>query len=260
MRLLLLIVGTLWLAGCTTYRGSGVEGKDQTLYNVKGHEMHMMVEGNGPTVILSGGGGVNDPHVGYSALIAELTPQATVALYERPGYGLSEPANTPRAIDTVVEELDDLFVQANLPQPFVLVGHSMASLELLHYAQVHPEKVKALVLLEGAPPRYYLTMTMPSDWEQGLYTLFFGLAQGNALEVKSLVANARRVIDSGTLGNIPILYFYAGSNGIAGWAEAQKEFAQYSRQTEAILIPEANHFIFQGHAQPIAAKIRETLE
>jgi len=260
MKLLLLIFGTLVLAGCTTYRGSGAEGKNQTLYNVRGHQMHLMVEGKGPTVILSGGGGVNDPHVGYTALIAELTPHATVALYERAGYGLSEPATSPRAIDTVVEELDDLFVQAKLPQPFVLVGHSMASLELLRYAQVYPEKVKALVLLEGAPPRYYLTMTMPSDFEQGLYTLFFGLAQGNALEVKSLVDNARRVIDSGPLGSIPILYFYAGSNGIPGWADAQKEFAQYSRETQAILIPEANHFIFQSHAQSLAAKIRQTLE
>lgn len=259
MRLVFLIVSFSVLVSCASYRGVGDGSAKSSLFDVDGHRLNLIVQGAGPTVILSGGGGVNDPFFGYSALVKELSPVARVALYERAGYGLSESTEIPREIDTVVRELDSLFSKANLTPPFVLVGHSMASLEVLRYAQTYPDKVKAVVLLEGAPPKYYLTMKMPSDFEQSLYTTFFGLAKGNALEVKSLVQNAREVIDSGTLRGIPLYYFYAGSNGITGWIDAQKEFSQYSDRAEGILVKEADHFIYQKHSPLIAESILRLL-
>jgi len=247
----------LGVAGCTTYRGANEPAP--RFYEVRGHRMHLMVEGahGQPTIILAGGGGVNDPYANFLPLTSLLKERTTVAVYERPGYGLSTPASTPRDVDTVVAELDDLFIQAGLVAPYVLVGHSMASLEVLRYAQVHPDKVRAVVLVEGAPPRYYLTMTMPSDLEQSLYTLLFGLAPGNALEVKSLVSNARTVIAGGSLGALPLVTIQAGANGISGWSQAQEEFANYSTRHQALVVPQANHFLHRDHAPLVAQKVLE---
>jgi pimeloyl-ACP methyl ester carboxylesterase len=166
---------------------------------VNGHRMHVMIEGSGPSVILSGGGGVNDTYSGFQPLVSSL-----------------------KAVEIVVQELDSLFSQAGLKAPFVLVGHSMASPELLHYAQTFP-------------------------------------AKGNALEVRSVVENAKTVLARGSLGDLPLSYFYAGSNGIAGWADAQKGLSEFSNQAEALLIPEANHFIYEKNAEAIAAKVKEFL-
>ena len=251
---------TLLVSSCATYHSFIPSGGVDKFYQVNGHRVHMMIEGEGPVVILSGGGGVNDPYVGFSKLISGLkNRKAKVALYERPGYGMSEGTNIPRTIDTVVHELDQLFTMAELKGPFVLVGHSMASLELLHYAQTFPTKVKAIVLLEGAPPKFYLTMKMPSDFEQSVSTFLFGLAKGNSLEIKSLVENANRVLQKGPLGEIPLLYFYAGANGISGWAEAQKEFSELSNKSEPIFIKDANHFIYEENTDEILRKIGELL-
>lgn len=260
MSRILLVAIALVVSSCATYHGSIPNTEIDKFYTVNGHKVHMMIDGNGPVVILSGGGGVNDPYTGFSKLIDGLKDEnAKVALYERPGYGLSEETSIPRVIDTVVQELDQLFMMAELKEPFILVGHSMASLELLRYAQTFPSKVKAVVLLEGAPPRFYLTMKMPSDFEQSVSTFIFGLAKGNASEVRSLVENANKVIQKGPLGEIPIFYFYAGANGIANWAKAQSEFSELSSKAEPIFIEDANHFIYEKHSDQILLKIRELL-
>jgi pimeloyl-ACP methyl ester carboxylesterase len=172
---------------------------------------------------------------------------------------MSERTNISRTIDTVVQELDQLFTAAELKGPFVLVGHSMASLELLHYAQTFPTKVKAIVLLEGAPPKFSLTMKMPSDFEQRMSTFRFGLAKGNSPEIKSLVENANRVLQKGPFGDIPLVYFYAGANGISGWAEAQKGFSELSNRSESIFIKDANHFFYEENTDEILQKIGELL-
>jgi pimeloyl-ACP methyl ester carboxylesterase len=78
---------------------------------------------------------------------------ATVFAYNRPGYGNSEAALTPRDGRTVVEELRQLLRQKGLKPPYVLVGHSLGGLYMQLFARAYPDEVKGLVLVDAMYPR-----------------------------------------------------------------------------------------------------------
>jgi pimeloyl-ACP methyl ester carboxylesterase len=78
---------------------------------------------------------------------------ATVFAYNRPGYGNSEAAGTPRDGRTVVEELRQVLRHKGLTPPYVLVGHSLGGLYMQLFARAYPEEVKGLVLVDAVYPR-----------------------------------------------------------------------------------------------------------
>jgi pimeloyl-ACP methyl ester carboxylesterase len=77
----------------------------------------------------------------------------TVFAYNRPGYGNSESATTPRDGRTVVEELRQVLRHKGLTPPYVLVGHSLGGLYMQLFARTYPEEVKGLVLVDTLYPR-----------------------------------------------------------------------------------------------------------
>ncbi|MDN4036486.1 alpha/beta fold hydrolase [Massilia sp. YIM B02443] len=82
-----------------------------------------------------------------------LARDATVFAYNRPGYGHSEAAPTPRDGRTVVEELRAVLRHKGLKPPYVLVGHSLGGLYVQLFARAYPDEVKGLVLVDALYPR-----------------------------------------------------------------------------------------------------------
>jgi pimeloyl-ACP methyl ester carboxylesterase len=78
---------------------------------------------------------------------------ATVFAYNRPGYGNSEAAATPRDGRTVVEELRQVLRHKGLKPPYVLVGHSLGGLYMQLFARAYPDEVMGLVLVDTLYPR-----------------------------------------------------------------------------------------------------------
>jgi pimeloyl-ACP methyl ester carboxylesterase len=77
---------------------------------------------------------------------------ATVFAYNRPGYGNSEAADTPRDGLTIVDELRRVLRYKGLRPPYVLVGHSLGGLYMQLFARKYPEEVKGLVLIDALYP------------------------------------------------------------------------------------------------------------
>lgn len=89
----------------------------------------------------------------WGTVPARLAQQASVFAYNRPGYGHSEAAATPRDGRTIVEEMRAALRFKGLAPPYVLVGHSLGGLYLQLYARAYPQEVKALVLVDALYPR-----------------------------------------------------------------------------------------------------------
>ena len=83
----------------------------------------------------------------------QLGLDATVFVYNRPGYGNSAVAATPRDGRTIVEELRATLRHKGLRPPYVLVGHSLGGLYMQLFARAYPEEVKGLVLVDSLYPR-----------------------------------------------------------------------------------------------------------
>ncbi len=143
------------------------------LIQVYGHKMHIWTEGNGDkTVIFGVGYQMPTGYVDFYPLYSEIAKHARVAVYDRPGYGWSDTAGTPRDIDTITEEIHALLVQAGEKPPYIYVAHSIAGLEALRFAQLYKEEVEGIVLIDGSNPDMYTNMQKPSTFAYARTRIF----------------------------------------------------------------------------------------
>ncbi|MCG7376490.1 alpha/beta hydrolase [Paenibacillus sp. ACRSA] len=126
------------------------------LYKVHGENMHLYAGGQGDvTVVMASGWGTANPYVDYYPLYEQLAPYTKFAVYDRFGYGYSDVTDKKRDVDTIAEELHELLTTSGQQPPYILVGHSLGSLETLRYAQKYPNEVKGIVMIDGGSPEYY---------------------------------------------------------------------------------------------------------
>jgi pimeloyl-ACP methyl ester carboxylesterase len=110
----------------------------------------------GLTVILEAGA------FGFAADWAEV--QARLAAdgvrscaYDRAGMGYSDPGPEPRDGLAGVEDLEALLAKSGEPDPYVIVGHSMAGLRVWLYARRNPDKTAGMVLVDATTPELSAT-------------------------------------------------------------------------------------------------------
>lgn len=116
-------------------------------YKVDERQLMLHRSGNGgPTVVfLPGAGLIGLDFLNVHNRTAELT---TSVLYDRAGTGWSDRVNLPRSAAEIADELHDLLHAANVPGPYLLVGHSMGGAYVRCYAQRFPNETIGLLLLD----------------------------------------------------------------------------------------------------------------
>jgi pimeloyl-ACP methyl ester carboxylesterase len=77
--------------------------------------------------------------------IAEFT---RVVSYDRAGLGWSARCQAPRQVETMISELATLLGSANIPPPYILVGHSFGGLLIRAFAHLRPQEVAGLVFVD----------------------------------------------------------------------------------------------------------------
>ncbi|PAV28030.1 alpha/beta hydrolase [Virgibacillus profundi] len=231
---------------------------------VNGHQMHVYIEGDGEeTLVFMSGGGTSSPVLDFKSLYSLLSDKYRIVVVEKAGYGFSEVTESKRDIDTILSETREALLKSKVEGPYTLFPHSMSGIEALHWAQVYPEEVKAIIGLDMAVPMAYknydinmslirlgtfaantgLTRWIPNlsesdaikygtltDKEKELYEVIFyrrTSTKNMIKEVDHVKENAKKVENAG-IPNVPMLLF--ASNGQrTGWDEKtwvgfQKDF------------------------------------
>lgn len=255
--LILLFIGALWQYAMSCYEGKRYAPPGR-LIDVKNHKMHIYAKGEGPqTVVLTVGSGTPCAYTDYYYIQNELSEITRTVIYNRPGFGWSEPTSVPRTIDEQVNDLHDLLNKSGEKPPYILVGHSLASLEVIHYAQLFPEEVAGIVLIDGGSPEYY------ADYNESaalaLNFLFEGIRKSGLLRaIGSVNENARKVIKGGKLGDIPLVILTSGQD--EKWKASQAELKYWSDNSKHENIPEASHYIHWSNPDIVIDKIRELIK
>ena len=123
---------------------------------VNGHQINVYVEGDGPeTIVVLSGAGIASPILDFKEVSESLSKQYKVVIVERAGYGYSDDSNHSRDVMEVLSETRQALSQANVKGPFIILSHSMASLESLAWQEKYPDEVKTLVGLDWALPASY---------------------------------------------------------------------------------------------------------
>lgn len=123
---------------------------------IDGHQMNVYVEGSSPeTIVVLSGAGIASPILDFKEVSESLSKRYKVVIVERAGYGYSDDSNHSRDVMEVLSETRQALSQANITGPFIILSHSMASLESLAWQEKYPDEVKALIGLDWALPASY---------------------------------------------------------------------------------------------------------
>lgn len=124
------------------------------LVDVGGHRLHIHCTGTGsPTVVIEAG--LGDWSTGWGFVQPEVAKTTRVCTYDRAGWGWSEAGPLPRDAAHFAEELHTLLKNANIPGPYVMVGHSLGGLTVRVFVHDYASEVAGVVLIDSMTPQQF---------------------------------------------------------------------------------------------------------
>ena len=137
---------TLLLICCNCY--------SQDFVTIKKEDIHYQIKGSGePWIVLVTGLGMELNE--FDSIYDDLSKGTTVLRYSRAGNGKSSYNHKRTDFDETVNELEILINELNVPEPFILSGHSYGGLIIRSYAKRNPLKVAGLLSLDPSFEDYY---------------------------------------------------------------------------------------------------------
>ena len=133
--------------------------------NIGFQTMYIDCMGNkSPTVLVDVG--IAGSSASWYKIAQTLSNDVRVCLYDRAGYGWSDPGRGERTTATIVHELNLLINKAKIPGPFVLVGHSFGGFTARYLAAKFPKNVVGLVLVDSSHPEQIYRLSALDKVEQ----------------------------------------------------------------------------------------------
>lgn len=130
------------------YRDTLTHPAPGTLVDIEGHTMHIQQAGEGlPSVILDAGTGSFS--LMWFSVTDEVAKFSRVYAYDRAGQGWSEESPLPRTATNMAHELHLLLEAVKAPKPYIMVGHSLGGGIAQVYANIYPDDVFGLVLVDA---------------------------------------------------------------------------------------------------------------
>ncbi len=247
------------------------------LIEVGGHRLHINCTGTGsPTVVLEPG--LGEPSTAMAWIASDVGTTTRVCVYDRAGRGWSESASAPQDGVQTATDLHTLLDRAGEPGPYVLAGHSAGGIYTLNFANLFPQEVAGVVLLDSMHPEQYTKIpswpgfyemfrrasaVLPSLSRLGLGRLLYQGAYSDLPEsvrsqerafmatprdsrsvrdefsrLRTAMAQARALT---SLGDRPLVVLTAEKEAEGGWMAAQDELAALSTNVAHRIASDATH-------------------
>ena len=249
------------------------------MVDMGGCRLHMQAAGNGgPAVVLEAGlGGMSSA---WGWIQPETAKFSHVVSYDRAGLGWSGPDSAPKTATLTARRLRGILQQSRVLPPYLLVGHSMGGLFIRVFADLYPDEVAGMVLLDAVHPDQHLRSDainthMRSGFRflkavpllaqlgyvrlTGLFNAWTeGLPARQAAEAEAFLSTYRHLKTThdeslaweticaevrGTrgLGNIPLAVVTAARAVLPGHPELQRDLATLSSDSVHFAVKGADH-------------------
>jgi pimeloyl-ACP methyl ester carboxylesterase len=277
-------VALVAMAAGALYQDIG-EARDQAafsrpgqLVDVGNHRLHIACTGTAsPTVVLEAGlGETSTAMAGWIA--PAVAPTTRVCVYDRSGYGWSDPAPSPEDGRRVAANLHTLLTAAGVAPPYVLAAHSSGGVYTRIFAGRYPADVAGLVMLDAQPAEVYTQLPgwrtfysmykrgealAPSLARLGIARIAYDIApsglppaeraQQRAIvstaayyralhdeiaQLRTSLSQAQRVT---SFGDTPLIVVTAGKDAQDGWLPLQDKMAQLSTNSVHRVWPDVSH-------------------
>lgn len=223
-----------------------------TLIDVGGDRLHFhIMRGRGMPILFEAGGG-DDGTVWDSLLhpIAAVTG-ATLITYDRAGFGQSEIDTTHHDIDKHgiihgIESLESALLALGYAGNIMLVAHSYGGLYATLYANRHPTRVKAAVLIDAST----------ACWFNDAFFSHFKVTAGKpgayyqSANLRTTVAIIRSAAFPSTIPVIDLVSEhppFSASADINRWQRCHKQFVAAASNREGITAYGSGHYIFKDN-------------
>jgi pimeloyl-ACP methyl ester carboxylesterase len=129
------------------------------LVPAQGHKMRLNCGGHNsqsgsptvlPTVLFDAG--LGDSSETWDLVQPAVEQFTRACSWDRPGYGWSEPTDSPRTSEQIVSEIHEMLQKANEPGPYILVGHSFGGYNQLVFQRRYPSSVVGMVFVDSSHP------------------------------------------------------------------------------------------------------------
>ncbi|SFM20146.1 alpha/beta fold hydrolase [Rugamonas rubra] len=115
--------------------------------DIGGRKINLYCSGAGATTVIFDGPS-GDGGWAWFKVQPEVAKHARSCIYDRAGFGFSDPAPRPNTSGNAVEDLHKALSVAGIKPPYLLVGNSLGGSNVQVFAYRYPEEVKGLVLVE----------------------------------------------------------------------------------------------------------------
>jgi len=266
------------------------------MVSVNGHDMSVFVKGNGPqTLVFLSGAGTASPILDFKDLYDGLSKQYKIVVVERAGYGYSEDTSKSRDVSEVLSETRQALAKAQVSGPYIILSHSMASLETLLWQEKYPSEIQAVIGLDWALPESYSQLRMHSQIlrmarlgsqlgllryipsrlyvpnenlsssDRRLYQRIAYrqiLSQAMLNESLSVKENAKKVDDK-IDSQIPTLLLVSNGEGTSfskeEWRNYAARFAK-DQKNIALTFYDAPHYLYHYQTKEVVAKIEDFIK
>ena len=244
-----------------------------------GREMFVLCQGSGsPTILLEHGLGSSGTE--WQAVQDELAETNLVCARSRAGMGFSDAISdgSTQTAQHAVDDLEMLLVAADIPGPYVLVGHSFGGYVVRLYADQHPEDVVGMVLVDSTHEDQVQLLQRrlsAASWSE-----VAGLFEADNPEHMDFEASTHQVARTTPLGDLPLVVLEAdhqqtdaGAAEISAvaaaeidsvmrqlWPELQVDLAALSTVGRHVRVKASGHFIQIDNPGAVVDAIRSTSE
>ncbi len=256
------------------------------LVDVGGHRLYIRYKGEGsPVVVIDSG--IGETHRSWENLTEEIANETRVCVFDRAGYGESEPGPFPRTAQQEARELFSLLSNAGIKPPYLLVGHSLGALHCIVLAATHPELISGMLLVDP-PPLGFITrqrfpnMVRMAEEQTREFERFAKMHRQNNQEREAIFfetiasehdmmisRSAEQVAEIDNLGDMPMVVVGSGRpNPLFGdsaqvfqsfWIESNKKLASLSKRGSFVLAEDASHHVHLDAPQILLEAIRELI-
>lgn len=268
------------------------------LVDVGGYRLHINCTGTGsPTVVIDSGQG--DWSTSWGVVQQEVAKTTRICTYDRAGLGWSEPGPLPRDAAQFAKELHTLLQNANVPGPYVMVGHSLGGASVRVFVHDYPSEVAGVVLIESMNPgqatQPHIEAQSQSDPQSQPFSLQatlarFGIArllvklpaiatsmpagqeayyplfirpqslQTADNELQGIAASLAQASAVKTFGDLPLIVLTAKLNDRPGWQEWQTELLELSANSQQLFAQNSGHVIQVDEPEAAASAILKMVE
>ncbi|SFN40499.1 alpha/beta fold hydrolase [Mycetocola miduiensis] len=260
---------------------------------VTGGDVNVYRHGDsGPTIVMLTGYGTAAPALDFAPLIRELDGYQVVVV-EGFGYGYSDTTAPPRTVENISSELHEALASVDVDQPYVLLGHSIAGIYDLYYANQYSDEVAAVIGIDASVPGQINGLAGQGNplprlvSATGLLRLATALAPSLA-EPQSTAYTAREleqirmltnwnwanpaILDEANQGernlsvvedmtyphDIPVLSFIKKEGSQAGWRELHEKQLENQDRGELVEL-DGGHYLHWTQAEELARRIDQFL-